>query len=479
MKDNYFYKFRSTEALLDGYNELEKEYIYFSELNDLNDPIEGFFDVYWQGDEILWLNFFKNYLYSFYNFSLKYFIDPHYPVYDKHSYNNFDIDIRNRIEQTEAYIAYCKKFFEDRTIQKFLFFLNHRKIKKEELLLYLSIIHLFLIDNILNTYKEFEQLKFDDTFCLDIQKASEYCIKSLDTLVTNLPIENEEKQRKLLAEKFKEHSNSLDFHCKTPDENNVLEMNHLAFFTFPNEYLNKIRTIMYPECFISCFTKNCKDASLWGYYANSHKGVCLIFEPITKDEHKFLSFNNVQKEFFKSQISLKFSKVNYVERYPELSFFRSLGNVIGYEFKQYWASLNDKFSPYIQDIVDNEKEWHKKYWEWINNCLCTKTKDWENENEYRIILTDILDAFPEKSDRCLKYDFKQLKGIIFGIKTSKKDKLKIISIIEEKCKIYKITDFKFYQSSYNNDSGQIVIDEIDLTKQVNKEILLKRISSTS
>jgi len=218
---------------------------------------------------------------------------------------------------------------------------------------------------------------------------------------------------------------------------------------------------------------------LWGYYANSHKGVCLIFEPITKDEHKFLSFNNVQKEFFKSQISLKFSKVNYVERYPELSFFRSLGNVIGYEFKQYWASLNDKFSPYIQDIVDNEKEWHKKYWEWINNCLCTKTKDWENENEYRIILTDILDAFPEKSDRCLKYDFKQLKGIIFGIKTSKKDKLKIISIIEEKCKIYKITDFKFYQSSYNNDSGQIVIDEIDLTKQVNKEILLKRISSTS
>ena len=476
-KEKYFYKFRSTETLLDRYNELEKEYIYFSKLNDLNDPIEGFFDVYWQGDEILWGNFFKNYLYSFYHFSLKFFIDPEYPVYDQHNYSNFDIEVRNRLEQTDTYKAYCQNFFENNTIQKFLFFLNHRKIKKEELSLYLNFIHLYLIDNLLNIYKEFEQFKFEDTFCSNIQKASEYCIKNLDVLITNLSIENEEKQRKLLAEKFKEHSNNLDFHCKIFDENNTYEMNYQAFFAFPNEYLNRVRTIMYPESFVSCFSKNCTDASMWGYYANSHKGICLIFEPTIKDDYCYLSFIDLQKEFLKNQIPLKLSKVNYVEKYPELSFFRSLGNVIGYEFSNYWASLNGKFSPYIQDIVDNEKEWHKKYWEWINNCLCTKTKDWEKENEYRIILTNILDAFSEKNDRCLKYDFKQLKGIIFGIKTSKKDKLKIISIIQEKCKIYKITDFKFYQSSYNNENGQIVINEIDLTKQINKEKLLKEISS--
>ncbi len=38
----FFYRFRSTNALLDGWQELEKQEIYFAPPDDLNDPMEGF-----------------------------------------------------------------------------------------------------------------------------------------------------------------------------------------------------------------------------------------------------------------------------------------------------------------------------------------------------------------------------------------------------------------------------------------------------
>jgi hypothetical protein len=55
---------RSIEKLL-GYNELENQEIYFSPLEDLNDPMEGFIDFVWKGDEILWENFLKHYVLCF------------------------------------------------------------------------------------------------------------------------------------------------------------------------------------------------------------------------------------------------------------------------------------------------------------------------------------------------------------------------------------------------------------------------------
>ena len=59
----FLYKFRSIEALLGEYKELENQEIYFASPNQLNDPIEGFMDIFWKGDEIVWKNFIKHYLF--------------------------------------------------------------------------------------------------------------------------------------------------------------------------------------------------------------------------------------------------------------------------------------------------------------------------------------------------------------------------------------------------------------------------------
>ena len=58
------YRFRSMEYLLGNkYQELEKQTIYFASPDELNDPMEGFRDIVWNGDKIVWTNFFKNYVY--------------------------------------------------------------------------------------------------------------------------------------------------------------------------------------------------------------------------------------------------------------------------------------------------------------------------------------------------------------------------------------------------------------------------------
>lgn len=56
-----FYRFRSVDALLGEHAELDCQEIYFASSAELNDPMEGFKDLYWQGDEIVWRNLIRHY----------------------------------------------------------------------------------------------------------------------------------------------------------------------------------------------------------------------------------------------------------------------------------------------------------------------------------------------------------------------------------------------------------------------------------
>ena len=58
----FFYRFRSLDALLDEWQELEKQEIYFAPPEQLNDPMEGFKELFWRGDQIVWENLIRHYL---------------------------------------------------------------------------------------------------------------------------------------------------------------------------------------------------------------------------------------------------------------------------------------------------------------------------------------------------------------------------------------------------------------------------------
>jgi hypothetical protein len=65
------------------------------------------------------------------------------------------------------------------------------------------------------------------------------------------------------------------------------------------------------------------------------------------------------------------------------------------------------------------------------------------------------DTFDTIEKRKFKYDFKNLQGIIFGIKTSTENKKIIIRKIIDKCKMYDRQNFDFYQAAYDNNTGKI------------------------
>ena len=55
------YRFRDAQKLL-AYKELENSEIYFSPYDQLNDPMEGFLNVFWQGDTIAWIGLIKHFI---------------------------------------------------------------------------------------------------------------------------------------------------------------------------------------------------------------------------------------------------------------------------------------------------------------------------------------------------------------------------------------------------------------------------------
>lgn len=115
-------------------------------------------------------------------------------------------------------------------------------------------------------------------------------------------------------------------------------------------------------------------------------------------------------------------------------------------------------------------DWRKKYWDRFFRDITIKTKDWEYEREYRLILAENLSKLDEKEKRTLTYNFNSLKGVVFGIKTSDENRLRIIEIIQRKCRENNRTDFKFYQAYYSSENGDIRKHEVQV------DVTLKRLN---
>ena len=83
--------------------------------------------------------------------------------------------------------------------------------------------------------------------------------------------------------------------------------------------------------------------------------------------------------------------------------------------------------------IDNDDTiaWRKKYWDSFYRDITTKTKDWKYEQEWRLILEDRSSKFDKQKNHTLIYDFNSLKGIIFGINASDKNRLEVITIIQK------------------------------------------------
>lgn len=211
----------------------------------------------------------------------------------------------------------------------------------------------------------------------------------------------------------------------------------------------------------------CKSSSVWGHYGDNHSGACLIFNADVINEKSFLKLKGKTGYSSTSGYIYDFSKlmfypIDYIKGYGQIDFFRMLGRLPIPKLNSMWYLLDGSLSECADDMIKDEDSWRNNYWENFYRDITVKSKDWSYENEYRLIITSSLDNFSDPKDRTLNYDFSSLKGIIFGIKTTMEDKLKVMKIIENKCRETDREDFKFYQASYSSKDECIIYSEMSL-----------------
>jgi hypothetical protein len=239
---------------------------------------------------------------------------------------------------------------------------------------------------------------------------------------------------------------------------------------FYDLFLKRITELVYPNAYMSCFMYDCKDPSLWSFYADNHKGVCLKFRTqLMADNNECLPLytktiigSNGYSE--KDYAKFIFNKVKYQKQHPQINFFQSLGTIPLGKLEKYWFSNeNGNISKFKLFGGENIDDWRKKYWEMHNTYLTIKSPEWKKENEYRIILSDHFGSYEDSSERKLKYKFEDLEAIIFGCKTNINDKIKIMNIIDNKCQEIGRNDFKFFQSGFSLN-GDFEINELNMLK---------------
>ena len=452
---NTFYRFRSIDALLDKYQELENETIYFASPEELNDPMEGLRDIVWRGDKIVWEKFFKHYIYCFHQGLLQSFVAG-----DSEKLTAQDIPILDIWDQL---IPKAQGVFDD-TWNRFLDLPNmpeiiealsnsSRKIRYRELRYHLQLMHQSVLNAIIESYIAHNILpESERPEPIKESLVQAFFKEILTSIMQNEEAKTEEElQADFLKLEAMADNNIIHMHQDNLDAPEILRQNfQLVFYNFPATYLGEIGTLLWPNWYAACFMKSYHNSSAWGHYGGQHKGACLIFESVKTENYTGL---NLSQGPGKDAEEKRFFEVDYVDKPDQIDFFNSISYLPEEDLKRLWytnarGNISECFLP------DSESQ-GQQYLHAFYRGITVKTKDWEYEKEYRLILPDPSADFDDANERKLSYDFHSLKGIIFGINTSYEHKARIAEIILKKCEQHDRTDFKFYQAYYSPENGDI------------------------
>lgn len=269
---DFLYRFRSTEYLLGEYKELEKQEIFFSHPEQLNDPMEGYKDIFWQGDEIVWKNLLKHYVLCALQVCAVFSMSN-----EEKDVNPQDMPIFIRFEDLpgpykDIYREVLNMFLQNEKIKRYPKYLSslNQLIRRYELLYYLHSFHSYLINCV---FSVFESKKIVEKR-KNIQEIVSFCEKMI-----------------LSSEHF-DGINKFQDHIAVYQANEqivlrLLSENHLFFkekarrfvlLGFPDAYIKSLEKLIYHEWYAACFNSSCTNSSMWAHYANNHMGVCLKFK---------------------------------------------------------------------------------------------------------------------------------------------------------------------------------------------------------
>ena len=457
--------------------EIEEGTFHFSSREEVNDPIEGYVSVFWQGDKPAWEGLFRNYALSLLNAINIYLLDGNENqllhntiMVDMHRYDNAPFgDVIKKLGNT---------FIMDECVQEIASYYgnSYSKVCEKELRVVLRFIHLIALaycireerrsgtispadaDNLLTIVPPTGEILKIIRVLFSGTRAQDGKLLEAEKIESEFVHLNELKYGQLF---FKENT-KVDESVETEavDKESCAEQRKkwiAVWNDFPNIYVNQLKDLIYPESYFVCFSRDSSNSAMWGNYASNHQGICLVYE--TNEDNKITLYGS-------EEISLSVKPVRYGGDVLERNFFNSLGRLTFSQIES-WLTGNGHTSKLCESYRD-KVNWRTQYWEVYEAKTFRKLKDWEHENEYRIDINNSFYDYTEKEKRNFAFKQGHLKGVIFGIRTSVKDKIQIFELIKKQINQYE--DFTFYQAEYDEKKQVITIEENSVLTQYMSKI---------
>ena len=479
-----FYRFRNIDSLLGKFQELEEQTIYFASPEELDDPMEGLRDIVWDGDKIIWTNFFKHYVFCL---NRSYWLLNMTGQPQKLDVSSIPIlerwdQITTPIEEIlfdDIWDRFCNLPYIQEIIE--VLANTRRKIRSREIIFYLKGIQtLYLLDEIRASYINHKLIPVSPS-SQSPEKSSKAA--GMETLFDGIKGYADVKDEPTLdvldafLEVMEFMSNdtmlTVQYNTRKLPAGVLEDMNRIVMPDFPKIYVEQLDRLLWSQWYTACFTGSYRNSSMWAKYADGHKGVCLIFKAVENDHSNSLKLNHKTSN---SSIILPLCEVNYANKPSEIDFFQTICRAVIPTLREFWYTDQDGNISECASHIGSDGSgaaWLELYRNDLFRDATFKTKDWEYEQEYRLILPDTLSQFDlentlsqsyKETYRKLTYDFNSLKGIIFGIRTPIEDKVKIFDLIEKKkkCDGNNRTDFKYFEAYYSAKDGEIRKREIQL-----------------
>lgn len=449
-----FYRFRSLRNLFNQYDdtnnaekkitrlgELEEQCIFFPTVQQLNDPMEGYRNLIWKGDKIVWINFIRNFMFLYtdilteldtkidiekldidkikYKYTMKFrefniprctktgkfYLDSEINTITEEDYNSLEF-----IKQIDFFTKAFEPLLKNKNFNTLINYLVENEIPNFKIEIILGVIllniHNFIFDN--------NSKIFDDKTLFDIKniiKSNEHTFLKKDERYFSI----------------KESSIGTEVYFKTI-----------------NLYLKILNESMFDNWYVTCFMKEMDNPIVWSHYAENHTSICFIYEMIEENNVNYLTLKNNKSEVIK----FKLNEVNYNEnKRTKINPFENFGMLMKDEVVNQWVKFYDQESKLLFNCYD--EEFPTKYSSTQFNDLLIKSEHWKYENEYRIIISDIMKFYSDAKDRTFQYDYNQLKGLIIGINTDKENLIKIVKVVEKlQIKFDRKDDFIIKQAYY-------------------------------
>lgn len=464
----FIYRFRPVKRLLsdDGVSgELDSQYIFFASPEKLNDPLEGYKDLYFRGDRIIWRNLIKHYLRCLIDSCLDYLCS------EKGALPNKNIGVfANALSAPEPLnelnTAIFERIISEPSIEDFISKLaTDRKVRRWELFGYIQTLHIHFLDVIFEVLHERE-------LC---PERLDYLSKSRDQRLAqikqNIPTiiadSNLTKEQEDIFKKRYQTNSELQLLTRyRAYDSKGREAWFFITFEYPETFCRSIEKLMYPEWYTACFMSACTDSSIWGSYGGYHQDVCLKFRTKTIDTRITIELTaptgQDRNGMTWGPVNFTFHEVSYEKSFVDIDFFRSIGRLPIPNLSATWfRGENNERSICADDMFTNEESWRKNYWNNFYHAATVKLRAWDREKESRLILTSMLNNIESDETRKLHYDFNLLEGVIFGINTPLESKFKIIRKVEDLCEKFGRSQFSFYQARYDENTREIMHDKLE------------------